>query len=124
MKILLVILLIGCTKKEEPKPTPINTRVDVYIAYCFLGSSQYDEILWERGRDYNQGQYKLGDKIDWTIERSGTNSFIIDGHDKVTSQLKNDYGTLFVKITIYRWDSKRYTYLNGQGDKQHFYEQL
>ena len=120
MKILLVILLVGCTKKEEPTPTkPVSNKVDVYIAYAFSSSS--DLLKWERARDYTN-IYHTGDVIDWTIERNGDKSFIIDGHDVVTSEHR-DNGKLYVEITIIRPNYK-YTYLKGEGDKQHFYEKL
>jgi uncharacterized lipoprotein YehR (DUF1307 family) len=126
IKILLVILLVGCTKKEEPKPTSSTTttlsKVSIDVSYCYGKGDPYVKN-YEAGH-YYKDLYNIGDKIDWALIRESENSFSIDGHDLVTNLKMKYYDSLFIQVTVIRNNPKLSTYYYFRGDKNRFTTEL
>ena len=124
MKILLVILLVGCTKKEEPTPAPTTTlsKVSIDVSYCYGKGDPY--VKNYQAGHYYRDLYNIGDKIDWMLIRESENSFSIDGHDLVTNLKMKYYDSLFIQVTVIRSNPKTSTYYYFRGDKNRFYAEL
>lgn len=125
MTILLVILLVGCTKKEEPKPTSSTTtlsKVSIDVSYCYGKGDPY--VKNYQAGHYYRDLYNIGDKIDWMLIRESENSFSIDGHDLVTNLKMKYYDSLFIQVTVIRSNPKVSTYYYFRGDKNRFYAEL
>jgi hypothetical protein len=107
-KILLILLLVSCTKKE-PAPKYVDNRVTVAVHYsmwCTYKGLQF----YEPGRTYNLTK---GYKLNLTIEKKDK-YIIFDGHDSLLINGKTyDIDTLFIQI--YANGKKIY---KGKGDNQ------
>jgi len=126
IKILLVILLVGCSKAEEPTPTSSSTsilsKVSIDVSYCYGKGDPY--VKNYQAGHYYRDLYNIGDKIDWMLIRESENSFSIDGHDLVTNAKAKYYDSLFIKVTVIRSNPKLETYYYYRGDKNRFYAEL
>ena len=109
LKIILILLLASCSKKEEPIPSE-DIRRTVYIQYSFWSNAHQGYPAKESARVYNltKGSFKLD------IEYKNK-MIIFDGHDtfKVVGKVYEDIDTL----TIWMYSNGKLKY-KGIGYKQ------
>jgi len=113
-KILLIILLVSCSKKE-PVPKYVDNRVTVAVHYS-MWSTYKGLKFYNPARTYHLTK---GYEMNLTIAKKN-NYIIFDGHDSLLIEGKTyDIDTLFIQI----YANGKMIY-KGKGDNQQVNEKL
>ena len=114
--IILVFILVGCSKKEEEVKPFVDTRVMVAVQYSFYYKTSDQLQYWNEARVYN---LHTGDDFKLEIYND-RKSLIFDGHDtcKITFKQRS-FDTLYIICRI----GGRIIY-KGQGDRHKIYAKL